>query len=91
MWYVDTQTTHLGSELSADPAEQLGPWDGEPPAVFTRRTIDQLFEDFERDLREVEVLRIRDCEWLIHEEMARGVEALVAAFRHRGGRVEFLD
>src|SRR5258708_7822201 len=37
--------------------------DGEPPAVFETRTTEQVFADLERDLREVDFVRVLDAEW----------------------------
>ncbi|HEY2153266.1 MAG TPA: hypothetical protein VGH34_20825 [Vicinamibacterales bacterium] len=50
-----------------------------------------LFGDLERELLDVRILRVRQREWLIHEEMSREFETLLAAFRRRGGRVEFIE
>lgn len=89
MWYLDTQITSKGSrQLHENGSDRCA---GEPPAVFDDRTIAQLFRGLEHDLLDVEVLRIRDKEWLIHEDLARELEELLSAFRLRSGRVEFLD
>lgn len=66
-------------------------WSGEPPAVFERRTPEQLFDDIELDLHGIDVLRVADASWLTSEALRQRVDAPVAAFRARGGRVEFSD
>ena len=91
MWYLDTQITHGRGQISAQASEEATPWGGEPPAVFEERTVDQLFQNLRRDLLDVKILRVRDREWLIHEELSRELETLIAAFRLQGGRVEFID
>ena len=62
---------------------------GEPPAVFDQRTTRQLFDNLERDLEGVDVLRVVDARWLASDDLRREFEALLASFRSRGGRVEF--
>ena len=64
------------------------PWMGEPPPVVHRRSADDLLEAFERDLRDVRVLRLLDAEWLDSIERAPRIEAAISAFRARGGVVE---
>lgn len=61
---------------------------GEPPAVLVRRTTADVLALVERELSDVEVVRLFDAEWL--EQMAGGAtfEAMLEAFRSRGGRVE---
>lgn len=65
--------------------------DDEPPAVFTERTTRELFSAVDRELRDAEVLRVVGAEWLAVEAFRRDVEDLIAAFRRRGGRVEYPD
>ena len=64
------------------------PWMGEPPPVLHRRSVDDLLEAFEQDLREARVLRLLDAEWLDSIEGAPRIEAAISAFRARGGVVE---
>lgn len=90
LWYLDTQITR-GQQPATSGPEDREPWDGEPAACFEERTVAALFGDLERELLDVRILRIRQREWLIHEEMAREFETLLAAFRKRGGRVEFIE
>jgi hypothetical protein len=46
-----------------------------------------LFARLADELRAVQELRLVDTEWLGHEEFARQLERVLAAFRDRGGRV----
>ena len=96
---LDTQVTGGQRNESADsgvpsaaPALGCGsaetsPWGGEPPARFPERTPQQVFEELDRELREVEVLRVVDSQWLVGD-LRRDFENLIALFRARGGRVE---
>ena len=54
------------------------PWAGEPTAVFDRRTTRQLFDDLERDLEGIDVLRVVDARWLAGDDLKREFEALLA-------------
>ena len=65
--------------------------DGEPPAVLDGRTTRQLFNNLGRVLRDVDILRVMDREWLSSEEFSLEFEALLTSFRARGGRVEFAE
>jgi hypothetical protein len=49
----------------------------------------QLFERLESDLREVDVLRVRETDWLTGDDLRGRLDAVLQAFRARGGRVEF--
>src|SRR5262245_32244785 len=80
MLYVDTRNTP-----EAEPPEE---YDGEPPARFEIRSARQLFDDILRDLDGVDVLRVLHAEWLADAEFKREVDALIAAVKSRGGRVE---
>ena len=74
--------------LAAPPDVEWEPWMGEPPAVVDRPSIDQLVESFEQDLRDVQVLRVQEPEWLANVHGASRFEAAIAVFRARGGVVE---
>jgi len=82
---LDTQVTGGRRDESADSAEP-SQWGGEPPARFAERTPRQLFEELDRELREVEVLRVVDSQWLVGD-LRRDFDNLMAVFRARGGRV----
>ncbi len=91
MRYVDAQTsvTRRDEQSSAD---ELVPWPwfgGEPPTVIREPTSEELFRDLERELSDADVVRVLDSDWLVSEEFRHEVEALLASFRARGGRVEF--
>ena len=84
---LDTQVTgEQPNEESADSTE-TSPWCGEPPARFPERTPQHVLEELDRELREVEVLRVVGSQWLAGD-LRRDVENLIAVFRARGGRVE---
>lgn len=71
----------------ADP-ETHEPWMGEPPARFQRRSVAELAEALEAELRDVQVLRLLDPEWLDSVDGAARIEAAIDGFRARGGLIE---
>ena len=64
-------------------------WEGEPPTQIRTPTTAELFDTLERELAGADVLRVLQRDWLTGDEFGPAVEARVAAFRERGGRVEF--
>ena len=62
---------------------------GEPPAVIHRRSAEDLVESLERDLVDAQVLRLLEPEWLENMPGASRIQAVIAAFRARGGVVEY--
>lgn len=82
---LDAQVTGGERDESADSSEP-SQWGGEPPARFLERAPRQLFEELDRELREVEVLRVVDSQWLVGD-LRRDFDNLMALFRARGGRV----
>ena len=65
-------------------------WLGEPePQVESTSTRD-LFDALQHDLIGADVLRIVDPHWLTEDGLRDEVDALIAGFRARGGRVEFV-
>jgi hypothetical protein len=92
LWCMDvTALTDAHQERCASGGEEPVGWTGEPPAVFEPRTLTQVFQELERDLRDVDVVRVRDTRWRLNEDVSMKLETLLAEFRRRGGRVEYLD
>ncbi len=89
--YMHYQHTRLTMDRPAQPrAPDTGElWDDEPPAVFDERTTRQLFRQVDRELRNADLVRVVDTGWLAVDAFRRDVEDLLAAFRRRGGRVEY--
>ena|SRR5713226_7061091 len=87
MRYLDSEV--LAASASAASAFDHEPWMGEPPTSFTPRTAEALLSQIEADLRDVDVLRVIDDEWLAATGLRERIEPVFAAFRARGGRVEF--
>ena len=89
--YMQYQHTRLTMDRPAQPpAPDPGElWDHEPPAVFDVRTTQELFGAVDRELRTADVVRVVDTGWLAVDAFRRDVEDLLAAFRRRGGRVEY--
>jgi hypothetical protein len=79
------------SSSQADVASPIGDtWEGEPPQVFERQSIEEMFHRFSLDLEGVDILRITDVSWLTLEPVRGHVDRLLATFRSRGGRVELV-
>ncbi len=74
--------------IGAPSAEEYDLAVGEPPAVLTRRSPDEMFAAIEEDLRAAQVLRLVEPEWLESMDGRARLHAIVDAFRARGGRVE---
>ncbi|MFN8063499.1 MAG: hypothetical protein U0P82_01780 [Vicinamibacterales bacterium] len=72
----------------AEPDSEWEPWMGEPPAVFARRSVDDIVDSFEQDLADAQVLRLLEPEWLDSMAAAPRVRGAIDAFRARGGVVE---
>jgi hypothetical protein len=72
-----------------DPVDAAETWsdEGEPPARYTGRSREQLFEALDRELSEVAVLKIVNGQWLVGE-LRHDLDKLIEGFRARGGRVE---
>jgi hypothetical protein len=64
------------------------PWMGEPPADFHKSDADDWLRQVEAQLRDVEILKLLDQEWLTPTGINEQLEPLLTAFRARGGRVE---
>jgi hypothetical protein len=84
MHYRDAQMAELPPDASLDDG-------GEPPARLDRRAPRQLFDDLAIDLRDVDVLRVSQTEWLAADDFRREIESLAATLRARGTRVEFIN
>jgi len=74
--------------IESEPAEEWTSAMGEPPAVFHRRSTNELIDSFETDLREAQVLRLVGPEWLDNMAGVDRIQRAIAAFRARGGIVE---
>lgn len=79
---LDTQVTGQLSSHSSD--ADLQP--GEGPALFDARTTRQLFNDLDRQLRDVDTVRVTHMDWLAGD-LRLEFGNLMRAFRTRGGRV----
>jgi hypothetical protein len=64
------------------------PWMGEPPADFQKSDPDDWLREVEAQLRDVEILKLLDQEWLTPTGINEQLEPVLTAFRARGGRIE---
>jgi hypothetical protein len=81
MRVVDAQRV----SASSDGADR---WDGEPAPVFDVSTTDELFAGLDRELRDAQVIRVIAAEWLASGDLRARLDAVLDAFRARGGRVD---
>ena len=65
-------------------------WLGEPEPHLASATTRDLVDGLRRDLAGADVLRVVGQQWLTDADLRRVVDALVAAVRATGGRVEFV-
>ena len=86
MQCLDAQVTGPQPEDPADTAETPA-GEGEPPARFAARSREQLFAALDLELREVEVLKVVNSQWLVGD-LQQDLDRLIEGFRARGGRVE---
>ena len=86
MYCLERRVTSARQDEDLDPIE-----DGEPPTAFDKPTTVQLFENLERDLDGVDLLRVVEHRWLSEgdEELRTEFDRLLTSFRASGGRVEF--
>lgn len=85
--YIRTLSSAAPTSHDKEAVYDHEPWMGEPPADFEKSGDDWLHQ-IETQLRDVEVLKLLDEEWLAPTGIADRLEPVVAAFRARGGRVE---
>jgi len=76
----------VDAQLVSAPGDE--PIEGEPPAVFDTRTTEDVFDDLERELRSVDVVRVAGAEWLASPALKGRLESVLTAFRAAGGRIE---
>ena len=76
------------SDAAIEPSRTGEYESGEPPAVWERRTVDEILASIEHDLKDVQTLRLAEPEWLENMAGAAKLSDIISAFRARGGRVE---
>jgi hypothetical protein len=76
------------SEIEPGEAVDYDSWVGEPPLVVARRSADEIIAAFETELADAQVLRLIEPEWLDSMPGAERLNAVLDAFRQRGGRIE---
>jgi len=83
---LDARATTTQSEGAVFEHE---PWMGEPPADFQKSDADDWLRQVEAHLRDVEILKLLDQEWLTPTGINEQLEPLLTGFRARGGKIEF--
>lgn len=74
--------------IDPEPLDDYEPWMGEPPTIVERRTAVEILDSFDADLRDVQVLRLLEPEWLEGIQGASRIQDTLESFRTRGGVVE---
>jgi hypothetical protein len=87
--YIRTLTSHAPTTQSQQSVYEHEPWMGEPPADFDRPENDDWLTQIESQLRDVEVLKLVDDQWLNSTGISDRLQPVIEAFRARGGRVEY--
>ena len=85
--YIRTLNSDAPTTHDKEAVYDHQPWMGEPPADFEKSGDDWL-QQVATQLRDVEVLKLLDEEWLTPTGIGERLEPMIAAFRARGGRVE---
>ena len=88
--FLDTKITGVAGDRQ-DAEKRSNPWGGEPEPVFEERTFADVLRSIEDGLRDADVVRLNEPAWLACEDVKRGLDDVLAAFRTRGGRVEIKD
>jgi len=79
-----------GSDEIGERVETRRVWlDASGSSPAPRQTIDDLFARLDRDLRNVDVLRVADTAWLARTDLWQCLQPVLVAFRERGGRLEY--
>ena len=76
------------ASIGPEPLQDYETWMGEPPTVLERRTPVDILDSLDADLRDVQVLRLLEPEWLEGIQEASRVQDTLESFRLRGGVVE---
>ena len=79
----------LGAAAATQPETSVfdhEPWMGEPPTDF--EPADDWLQQIENQLRDVEILKLVDDEWLEPTGLSNHLDEVIRAFRARGGQVE---
>jgi hypothetical protein len=87
--YIRTLNASAPTSPSKEAVYDHQPWMGEPPADFQKSDADDWLRQVEAQLRDVEILKLIDREWLTPTGINEQLEPVLTAFRARGGRVEY--
>ena len=74
--------------IDPEPVPDYDAMMGEPPLVVERRTTVDILDSLDADLRDAQVLRLLEPEWLEGIQEASRIQDAIESFRMRGGVVE---
>jgi hypothetical protein len=89
--YMRSLDAGLTAHRAEDSDAADSSWEGEPPARFEQWDADDLLRDLERDLSNVRRVRVVNRHWLASVPFAAQFDEALAAFRVRGGEIEFAE
>ncbi|MDR1990951.1 MAG: hypothetical protein LBQ09_12065 [Acidobacteriaceae bacterium] len=82
MRLIDARALRPESPVDFDPVF------GEPPSLVEMPSVDDLAARLDRELRDVETLKLLESSWLDATEVSSFLTPMVSRFEARGGRVE---
>jgi hypothetical protein len=82
--YVSLQATAAAGRVEHDDFA-----DDEPPPVFTRRTVEQLFNDLAKELQEADAICVLQPRWLVPEGLRAAFDEFIRPFARSGGVIEY--
>ncbi len=77
-----------GNAESGNP-DEADWWEGEPSLSITRASPELFFHSLLEAISQTEKLRVSESEWLSDDDFRMHMDTLFAAFRARGGEIEF--
>lgn len=87
MCYADSSARHEGK--TGQQPEDEDWWACEPPLQVGKLSVEQLFQEIGREIVDVDILVLKDREWLQDDEFGQHVEQLLGSFRARNREVRY--
>lgn len=84
--YLDCLRTSACADVNV--AHYEDPALGEPPSLTAPRQPADVLAELATQLESIDVVRVVDRAWITDENLARGLDRLLASVAARGGRVE---
>jgi len=88
MQYLDATAGAARASAHTNEIDATSWSEGEPPLMIDQPTSEEFFLDLQRELLSADLVRIRDSHWLVDEKIRSRLDAVLAAVRAGGTRVE---